>query len=84
MDIKEYPDKLVMAVNGHDVFFLNYKSHLVFTITPNPVIDCARAFTMGVKGDEVIFGAPHNGTSSRFLMYGAHPSGLSYFYRIPG
>ncbi|XP_048588658.1 beta-lactamase-like protein 2 isoform X1 [Nematostella vectensis] len=84
MDIKEYPDKLVMAVNGHDVFFLNYKSHLVFTITPNPVIDCATTFTMGVKGDEVIFGAPHNGTSSRFLMYGAHPSGLSYFYRIPG
>lgn len=86
MEVKEKKGDstfLTLAVNGFEAFYLDYKSPRTFHIKMNPVLDCINKYTFGVENDVVIFDKPsiQGGVSPGFVMYGAHPSGYSYFHR---
>lgn len=73
-----------LFVNGEvDYFVLNYTEPLTFKVVVPSSHVCIQKFTLGVESDLVVYDNPSqvDGLSDRFTMFGAHPSGRTYFYR---
>lgn len=77
--------KLVLAINGRlEAFILDYTKPLTFRIVVAPDLSCRDIFTLGVDNDPVVFDSPskEDGLCDKFTMWGAAPSGRTYFYRV--
>lgn len=73
-----------LFANGEvDYFVLNYTEPLTFKVVVPSSHLCIRKFTLGVESDLVVYDNPSqvDGLSDGFTMFGAHPSGRTYFYR---
>jgi len=73
-----------LFVNGVvDYFVLNYTEPLKFRVVLPPTLPCNTIFSLGVDNDLVVYDSPSqvDGLSDKFTMFGAHPSGRTYFYR---
>lgn len=84
MEAKMKDGHIHLFVNGvSDVFILNYTQPETFKIIIPANLPCLTTFTLGVNQDLVVYDTPSDvdGLSDRFTMYGAHPSGRTYFYR---
>ena len=67
-----------------DYFVLNYTEPLRFKVVLPPSLSCYEMFIVGVDNDLVVYDSPSpvDGLSDKFTMFGAHPSGRTYFYRV--
>lgn len=74
-----------LFTNGvEDIFLLNYTEPLIFQILSPSSLSCKSIFMLGAEHDLVVYDTPSpvDGLSDKFTMYGAHPSGRTYFYRV--
>ena len=74
-----------LFVNGiADYFVLNYTEPLRFRVVLPPSLSCSLIFSLGVDNELVVYDSPSpvDGLSDKFAMFGAHPSGRTYFYRV--
>ena len=84
MEAKIKDGHIHLLLNGLlDYFILNYTQPETFKIIIPANLPCDTTFTLGVNQDLVVYDSPSkvDGLSDRFTMYGAHPSGRTYFYR---
>lgn len=84
MEAKIKDGHIHLLVNGLlDFFILNYTQPETFKIIIPANIPCLDTFSLGVNQDLVVYDNPSkvDGLSDRFTLYGAHPSGRTYFYR---
>lgn len=84
MEAKIKDAHIHLFLNGiDDYFILNYTQPETFKIIIPANFPCATTFTLGVNQDLVVYDSPSkvDGLSDRFTMYGAHPSGRTYFNR---
>ena len=75
---------LHLFTNGvNDIFVLNFTRPLHFKIIIQQRLPCMQIFVYGVDQESIVFDAPSqsDGLCDKFVMYGAHPSGRTYFYR---
>ena len=84
MEAKIKDAHIHLFINGiADYFILNYTQPETFKIIIPANFDCTTTFILGVNQDLVVYDSPSkvDGLSDRFTMYGAHPSGRTYFNR---
>ena len=84
MEAKIKDAHIHLFLNGiDDYFILNYTQPETFKIIIPANFPCDTTFTLGVNQDLVVYDSPSkvDGLSDRFTMYGAHPSGRTYFNR---
>ena len=84
LEAKVKDDHIHLFANGvADYFILNYTDPLTFRVVIPTILPCSTIFGLGGKNDLVVYDSPSqvDGLSDKFTMFGAHPSGRTFFYR---